>query len=98
MLAEEHPTIRAINPWAWIKKTDYPDLDFRPSLSAFAAQRAELQAALEALPPEAWSRAATVTGAGAVLERTVLIYAQKLAGHERPHVKQIERIVKPLRA
>jgi hypothetical protein len=28
-----------------------------------------------------------------VLERTVLFYAQWLARHERPHLKQIERIV-----
>jgi hypothetical protein len=34
-----------------------------------------------------------VTGAGKVLERTVLFYARWLAGHEEPHVKQIERIV-----
>jgi len=45
------------------------------------------------LPPEGWSRAATVTGAGKVLERTVLFYAQWLARHERQHVKQVERIV-----
>jgi hypothetical protein len=36
---------------------------------------------------------ATVTGAGRTLERTVLFYAQWLASHERPHVKQIERAV-----
>jgi hypothetical protein len=48
---------------------------------------------LEPLPHEAWSRAATVTGAGKVLERTVLFYGQWLARHERTHVKQIERIV-----
>ncbi len=93
IIAEERPTIRAVNPRAWIKKTDYPELEFRPSLHAFATQRAELLAILEPLPHETWSRAATVTGAGRVLERTVLTYAQGLAHHERPHVKQIERIV-----
>ncbi len=62
-------------------------------MRAFATQRADLLAVLEPLPPEGWSRAATVTGAGKVLERTVLFYARWLAGHERPHVKQIERIV-----
>jgi hypothetical protein len=34
-----------------------------------------------------------VTGAGKTLERSVLFYADWLAVHERPHVKQIERIV-----
>jgi hypothetical protein len=93
MLVADRPTLRAVNPRAWIKQTDYLELEFRPSLGAFAAQRAELLAVLEPLPPDGWSRAATVTGAGKVLERTVLIYAQKLARHERPHLKQIERIV-----
>jgi hypothetical protein len=93
MIAEDRPTLRAVNPRTWIKQTDYRDLEFRPSLRAYATQRADLLAILEPLPPDGWSRAATVTGAGKVLERTVLIYAQWLARHERPHVKQIERIV-----
>jgi len=93
IIAEERPTLRAVNPRTWIKQTDYLELEFRPSLRAFATQRADLLAVLEPLPPEGWSRAATVTGAGKVLERTVLFYARWLAGHERPHVKQIERIV-----
>jgi hypothetical protein len=93
ILAEERPTLRAINPRTWIKQTDYLEREFRPSLQAFAAQRADLLEVLEVLTPEGWSRAATVTGAGKVLERTVLFYADWLARHERPHVKQIERIV-----
>jgi DinB superfamily len=93
ILAEDRPTIRAVNPTTWIKRTDYPELEFRPSLQSFTTQRAELLAVLEPLPPEGWSRAATVTGAGRVLERTVLSYAQWLARHERSHFKQIEHIV-----
>ena len=95
MLAEHTPTLRGVNPRAWIKKTDYRELEFRPSLRSFATQRADLLAVLEPLPPEGWSRTATVTGmiAGQVFERTVLYYAQWLARHERPHLKQIERIV-----
>lgn len=93
ILTEDRPTLRAVNPRTWIAKTDYLDLDFRPSLDAFATQRAELLAVLEPLPPGGWSRAATVTGAGKPLTRTVLSYAQRLVDHERPHVKQIERIV-----
>jgi len=93
MIAEDMPTLRAVNPRTWIKQTDYRDQEFLPSLRAFAVQRAELLTVLEPLPPEGWSRAATVTGAGKALERTVLFYARWLAGHERPHVKQIARIV-----
>lgn len=97
MLAEEGPTLRAVNPRTWIKQTDYFDLEFGQSLRAFAAQRADLLAVLEPLPLEGWSRAATVTGAGRPLERTVLFYATWLASHERPHIKQIARIANAVR-
>jgi hypothetical protein len=93
ILAETRPTIRAVNPRTWIKTTDYLELEFRPSLRSFARQRAGLLALLEPLPRHSWSRIATVTGAGKVLERTVLFYAEWLARHERPHVKQVERII-----
>ena len=97
IIAKDRPTLRAVNPTTWIKKTDYLALEFRPSLRSFATQRADLLAVLEPLPPEGWARTATVTGAGKVLERTVLSYAQWLARHERTHVKQIERIVNTMR-
>ena len=93
MIAADTPTLRAVNPRTWIKKTDYLELEFRPSLRSFATQRANLLAVLSPLPHEGWSRAARVSGAGKVLERTVLFYAQWMARHERQHVKQIARIV-----
>ena len=93
MLAEDTPTLRAVNPRTWIEQTNYRELDFRPSLRAFTTQRADLLALLKPLPAEGWSRSAIVTGAGKPLTLTVLSYAQRLARHERPHVKQIERIV-----
>ena len=96
ILAEDRPTLRAVDPRTWIKSTDYLDLEFQPSLRSFTTQRDHLLAVLKPLPPDGWSRAATVTGAGRVLERTVLSYAQRLARHERPHLKQIERIVTTL--
>ena len=98
MIAEDRPTLRAVNPLTWIKRTNYRDLDFQPSLSAFVTQRAGLLAVLEPLSPDDWSRAATVTGAGKPLERTVLFYGQWLARHERQHVRQVESIVNAVRA
>jgi hypothetical protein len=92
ILHQDRPTIRAVNPRTWISRTDYLDLEFLPSLEAFAAQRAELLAVLKALKPGIWSRSATVKGAGKPLERTVQSYAEWMATPERPHVKQIERI------
>ena len=79
ILAEDRPTIKAINPTTWINSTNYRELEFQPSLDAFTAQHAALQ-----------------TGAGKPLERTVIFYAQWLAHHERPHIKQIARIVNAL--
>lgn len=92
-IAHDAPTLRAVNPRTWIKKTDYLEQEFQPSLHAFVRQRADLLTLLKPLAPEAWSREATVTGAGKPLVRSVLYYAEGLALHERPHVKQIERIV-----
>ena len=93
ILNEDHPTFKAMNPTTWIKQTNYLEQDFHPSLQAFTAQRAELLAVLKPLPPKAWSRMATVTGAGKPRERTIRTYAQWLANHEQSHFKQIERIV-----
>ena len=61
MLAQDRPTLRAVNPRSWIKKTDYRDLDFHTSLRSFTTQPTDLLTVLEPLPLEAWSRAATVT-------------------------------------
>src|SRR5436853_4835726 len=96
MIAEDTPTPRAVNPRTWIKKTDYLEREFRPSLRSFATQRADLLAVLEPLPPEGWERSARVSGAGKVLARTVLFYAQWLARHGRQHVKHVERTANPM--
>jgi hypothetical protein len=96
IIAQDQPTWRAVNPRTWIKQTDYPELDFRPSLHAFTRQRADLLAVLDPLSIDAWSRTATVTGGGKPLELTVLSYAQRLAVHERPHIRQIEHMIKTM--
>jgi hypothetical protein len=93
IIADDRPTIRAMNPRTWIKHTNYPALEFAPSFRAFTKQRAELLALLRPLPKASWSRSATVTGAGRPRERTVLEYGQWLATHERSHVKHMARIV-----
>ena len=97
ILESDRPTLRAIDPRTWTRSTDYPDLEFRPSLQAYTTQREALLRQLEALSPEGWERSATVTGAGKPLVRSVLAYAQWLARHERPHIEQVDRIVKTVR-
>jgi len=76
ILSEDRPTFKAVNPTTWIKQTDYRQQEFQPSLQAFTAQRADLLELLKPLVPEAWSRMATVTGAGKPRERSVYAYAQ----------------------
>lgn len=93
MLVEDGPTIRAIDPRTWQRRTDYPDLEFCPSLDAYTAQRSDLMAVLESLSPEDWSRTATMTGAGKPIVRTLRSFAERLAIHERPHIKQIRRVI-----
>jgi hypothetical protein len=97
IIAKDRPTIRAVSPRTWIRRTDYLDQEFQPSFRAYTAQRTDLLATLESLAPEAWSRSAKVTGAGKPLERTLLTYAEDIAIHERPHLKQIARIVSMMR-
>jgi hypothetical protein len=98
ILSEDRPTVKAVNPTTWIKETNYLEQEFQPSLRVFTAQRAELLALLKPLSSKAWSRTATVTGAGKPRERTVRIYAMWLANHKRSHLRQIERIVNFLHA
>jgi hypothetical protein len=92
ILADDRPTIKAMNPTTWITHTDYRELEFAPSLRAFRRQRARLLTLLRSLPTSGWSRAAIVTGAGRPRDVTVIEYARRLANHERSHVKHIERL------
>lgn len=96
ILAEDQPTIRAINPRTWIKKTDYPTQEFQLGLQAFTAQRKKLLVLLEPLPSAAWLRTNTLVGAGRPLQQTLLSHADGLARHERAHLKQIARIISGL--
>jgi hypothetical protein len=97
MLAQDGPTIRYINPRSWIKKTDYREQEFQPSLHAFTVQRANLLAVLKPLAREDWSRSATLKGEGRVLVRTVEFYGLWLANHEQSHFEPLERIASSFR-
>jgi hypothetical protein len=94
ILAEDHPTIRAINPTTWIDRTDYCDLEFGPSFRAFVEQREGLCTLLQQLEPEAWARGATVVGGGTPRELTLHRYASRMARHERSHWRQLEKTLK----
>ena len=98
IVAEDHPSFTSINPRAHMRKTDYPDLEYAPSWSAFIEQRAALLAMLEPLPPEGWARTAIVKVYGERFEYTVQHYGSKLSGHEAVHIPQIESVVRALTA
>jgi DinB superfamily len=92
IVSHEADTLRAVNPRTWIKQTDYLGQAFRPSLRAFRLQRTTLMGALEPLTAEVWAHSVTVTGAGKAIERTALDYGQRMARHERSHIRQIQHI------
>ncbi|MBX3065218.1 MAG: DinB family protein [Anaerolineae bacterium] len=97
ILNEDKPKIRAISPRTYMKRTNYPDLEFAPSFAAFRTQRADLVTILEPLPLEAWSRTATVTKNDKVTDRSVLDYAQSICDHEGEHMEQLAEIAARLR-
>lgn len=92
ILASEHPTLRAIDPRTWAKRTDYPRLDYASSWQAYLEQRDALLEQLHCLTPAEWKRSARVTGAGRELERSIRFYAQWLARHEHTHLKQFRQL------
>jgi hypothetical protein len=98
IIAQDNPTIRAKNPLTWIKNTDYLEQEFQNSLRAFTKQRERLVAELEQLPLEDWERTNTLIGAGKPLQQSLLSHADRLARHERAHLKQIERTINALQS
>ncbi|MGC1378391.1 MAG: DinB family protein [Anaerolineales bacterium] len=98
MLTQDHPTLRYVLPRTWIKKTNYPELEFRASLLAFTAQRDDLLKSLKALTIQDWSRGATFTATTLGREHTVSSYARRMALHESDHCEQIEVLLKETKA
>jgi hypothetical protein len=61
MITQDHPTLRYISPRGWIRKTNYTELEFSESLTAFTLQRRDLLKALKGLSAVDWSPGATFT-------------------------------------
>ncbi len=96
ILSQEHPTLKALNPRTWILSTNYLHLEFQASLLAFSDQRHRLLKVLSALAPQDWQRGNTLIGAGSPLQQTLHQHADRMARHERTHLKQIEQTLKHL--
>jgi hypothetical protein len=88
MLAQPSPDIPYIHPNQRMKAAGYAGLDFRASLLAYTRQRQSLLETLRNLPPEAWSRPATIRGR----THTVFSQTRRMALHEADHWAQIERL------
>jgi hypothetical protein len=93
ILNEDHPTFRYVSPRTWIRKTNYIDLDFKPSFLAFRKQRDDLLKVLRSISQEDWLRRANVKAAAKLREETVLSYAQRLGAHEAGHCDQMDRVL-----
>jgi DinB superfamily len=89
MLEKNNPALPYIHPRQWIRKTNYPELDFRTSLQAFTDQRRELLILLNKLTLPEWSRAAMIKGR----EHTVFRQTRRMAAE---HCGQIEALLKSL--
>ena len=96
MITRDHPTLRYVSPRTWIRKTGYPELEFRQSLQAFAQQRDDLIKLLESLTIADWLRGATFTETTKGREQTVLSYVQRMTQHENEHSEQIEALLKSM--
>lgn len=94
IIAEDHPSWRAMSPRTWQRKSGYHDWEFREAFEAFATGRAELLDVLRTIPDEAWDRTAAVAvPPGHVYERSVHYYGDWLAEHERTHVRSVPAII-----
>lgn len=93
IIREDHPAWKGAPGWR--RQTEYQEWEFGAAFDASRAERAELLAVLEPLPPEAWERTATVTvPPNKSYERSARYYGDWMAPHERGHVKHIARILK----
>ena len=90
MLTKDNPTLPYVHPRQWVKKTDYPILDFHLSLQAFANQRKELLKLLKNLAFADWSRVSVIKGR----EHTVFTQTRRMATHENEHCEQIKAMLK----
>lgn len=97
IIREAHPAWKGMSPRTWQKRTDYFEWKFPPAFQAFRVQRAELLDVLEALPPQAWERTATVAAPpNKTYEYSTRYYGDWMARHERGHLGHMRRILDQL--
>ena len=88
MLLEDKPTLPEISPRGHLPDTNYLELDFQSSNSAFCSQRAGFLKMLSELDFEDWSR----SGRSGERTHTVFSQARRMALHEQKHWEQLKSI------
>jgi len=100
IVSEDTPAWRHVSPRAQMKKSRYDQIPYADSYAAFAQQRAELLALLQALGPDAWKRSALVKvdhKPGEPLRLTLHAFAWGMANHEGGHCFEFERAASTIR-
>ncbi len=90
ILARDEPPLAAFDERRWAEVAGYAHGDVRESLAIYAGRRAELVAALRAMPADAWAR----TGISEMHGRMTLeALVRTLVEHEEEHCAQLETLV-----
>ena len=89
VIAEDHPTLVAIDQDAWSANLDYARRKPKQSLETFRRLRAENFELLKALPEAAFERTGNHTENGSV---TLLRLLEGYAGHAESHARQLQEL------
>ena len=89
MIAEDNPTLVAMDQNAWAANLDYARRKPKQSLETFRRMRSENYDLLKELPESAFGRTGAHTGNGPV---SVLQLLEGYAGHVESHARQLQEI------
>lgn len=97
LLREDEPELRGTNPMTLLAASDYGERSFASLQTVFTEQRTRFMATLATVTEADWARTGMLLGAGAPFQVTPRYYADKLARHERPHLKQMAQAAAAVR-
>jgi len=89
VIAEDHPTLPAVDQDAWARNLDYARRKPKQSLETFRRIRAENYELLKDLPPAVFDRAGHHTADGRV---TLLQLVAGYAEHAESHARQLQQM------
>jgi hypothetical protein len=89
VIAEENPTLTAVDQDAWTDKLDYPRRKPKQSLETFRRIRAENYELLKGLPESAFDRAGNHTADGRL---TLMQLLERYAEHAEKHARQLQEL------